>query len=307
MAIESASARLRAEARFQEAYARFLTDTQFRELVLKPSASGESVADLSGADINRLRAMDQDRIELFAQCLFGNRMAAIKEAFPLSFKVMGDAVPALVRMLDARDIAIDTRKYAEAVRFADFVLHGDIAGPLTLSDSVLGLLRYELIMLNLRVRPQSPTWPQSAVHSAEVLRRALERQNDAGIALNLNHAVLRVGFDVEVLRDLAPDTVSFAEAEADTIIMLHRDENCVVHQKRLNYASAAAILMIDEARTFRALVDGYAAWLGRGSGVDLEEELKELCINLCACGALCFMPVAADAGEDARWPAGDGP
>lgn len=304
MAIESASARLLAEARFQAAYAQFLTDGQFRQRVLHPSASGPPVAGLTSADIDRLRAMDQDRVELFSQCLFGNRLAAIEEAFPLSFKVMGDAVPALVRTLDARDVAIDTRKYAEAVRFADFVLNGGGADVRALSDSVLGLLRYELIILNLRVRPQSPAWPALAIHSSEGLRRALEDHVDVVLVLNHNHALLSVGFDVEALNDLAPDTVSFAEAEADIMILLHRGENGAVHQKRLNHASAATILMIDGTRTFRALVDAYAAWLGRAPGAGLDEEIKELCINLCACGALCFEPVAAGAGHDPRRLAG---
>jgi len=253
MAIKSAFPELRAEGRFQEAYARFLTDERFRELVLKPSAPGGTVADFSGAVIDRLRAMDQNRVELFAQCLFTNRVAAIEEAFPLSFKVMGHAIPTLVRALDAHDVAIDTRKYAEAARFADFVLNGGDASARSLSDSALGLLRYELIMLNLRVRPQLPAWPHSAIHSPEELRRALDHDDDVVLVLNLNHALLGVDFDVEVLRDLAPDAKSLAEAEADMIVLLHRDVNGVVDQKRLNHASAAAVLMIDGTRTFRAL------------------------------------------------------
>ncbi len=106
-------------------------------------------------------------------------------------------------------------------------------------------------MLNLRVRPQLPTWPDSTIHSAETLRRALEDNNDVGLVLNPNRALLSVGFDVEVLRDLTSDSARFAEAEADIVILLHRGEDGVVHQKRLNHASAAAMLMIEETRTFR--------------------------------------------------------
>ncbi len=292
MAIDCPSMRIRAEARFQNAYARFLTDERFRERVLTPSAPSEPIPDVDDADVDRLRAMDQNRIELFAQCLFANRIAAIEEAFPLSTKVMKDVIPALVRTLDARDVPIDTRKYAEAVRFADFVLNGN-AGAQTLSDSVLGLLRYELIILNLCIRPQSPEWPSSAMRSTEAFRRALKDQDDVVLVLNRNSALLNVGFDVEALSDLAPDAASFAEAEADTFIFLHRGEDGVVHRKRLNHASAAAILMIDGTRTFRALVAAYAAWLGCAFGPDPEENLKELCVSLCAGGALCLEPADA--------------
>jgi hypothetical protein len=297
MGVESASPHLSAEARFQDAYARFLTDQAFRELVLRPSASSGSVTDLSRTDIDRLRAMDQSRVELFAQCLFTNRLAAVAEAFPLSFKVMGSAVPALVHALDLHDVAIDTRKYAEAARFADFVLNDGDPRARGLSGAVLGLLRYELILLNLRVRPQLPAWPQAAIHSAEALGRALTQDEDVVLVLNLNHALLGVNYDVEVLRDLAPDVASFAAAEADIIVLLHRDENGVVHEKRLNHASAAAILMIDGTGTFRSLVAAYAVWLNRASDVGLEDGLKELCVSLCACGALCFKPAVADAGK----------
>jgi hypothetical protein len=300
MGVESTSTHLHWEARFQDAYARFLTDSDFRKLVLNPSADDDMVADLSRADLDRLRAMDQGRVELFAGCLFTNRMAAIAEAFPLSFKVIGSAVPGLVRALDRRDVATDTRKYAEAVRFADFVLNGDDAHARSLPDAALGLLRYELILLNLRVRPQRPA--DSAIHSDDALHQALSQDCDVVPVLNRNHALLAVDYDLETLRDLDLDVTSLAAAEATMIVLLHRDENGVVHEKSLNQASAAAILMIDGTRTFRALVAAYAAWLDRASDASLEEGLKELCVNLCACGALCFEPVSAETCEHAGRP-----
>lgn len=304
MAINFASARMSQEARFQDAYARFLTDERFRERVRKASTHREPVDGLSDADVGRLLGMDQDRIDLFARCLFVNRMAVVEDAFPLSFKIMGNAVGDLVRALDARHIAIDTRKYAEAVRFADFVLYSDDPVARALSDSVLSLLRYELTMLSLRIRPQLPMWPASAIHSVEALRRALEEDGDAGLVLNNNRALLSVGFDVDLLRDVTTDTVPI-EAETEVIVLLYRAEGGVVQQKRLNHASAAAILTIEKARMFRALVGAFATWLGRVPGVELEQELKELCIGLCDCGALCMESLLADPHEGVSSAPGD--
>ena len=116
--------------------------------------------------------------------------------------------------------------------------------------------------------------------------------------LNYNHALLSVGYDVESLRDLTPESASVAEVPQHIIILLHRDENGMVHQKRLNQASAAAILMIGGAPTFRAFVAAYSEWLGRASSRGLEEELKDLCLSLCGCGALAFEPAVA--GDAAR-------
>jgi len=141
-----------AERRFQDAYARFLTDEQFRQSVLGWCSGDDLIDDLSEADLGRLQSMDQGRVKLFATCLFSNRIAAIAEAFPLSVKMMADALPSLVQALDAQNVAVDTRKYPEAARFADFVLNGGHEGAHQLSDPVLALLQYELAALNLRVR-----------------------------------------------------------------------------------------------------------------------------------------------------------
>jgi hypothetical protein len=284
-----------AEPRFQDAYARFLTDEQFRQSVLRWCSGDDLIDDLSEAEIGRLRSMDRDRVELFAKCLVSNRIAAIAEAFPLSVKMMAGALPALVQALDAQNVAVDTRKYPEAARFADFVLNGGDAGAHLLSDPVLALLQYELAVLNLRVRPRLPAWPDCAIRSVEAFRRVLEDGQDVRLVLNRNHALLTVGFDVETLRELPSDAASLAQTEAETVVLLHRGDDGTVHQKGLNHASAAAILMIDEAPTFRALIASYAQWLGYNSGASLEEELKELCIGLCVCGALGFE--TASSGE----------
>jgi hypothetical protein len=302
--IDSASERFRAEAEFQNAYARFLTDEIFRGLVLNPVPPGDPPPGLSDETIDRLRKLDQHRVELFAQCLFGNRMAAIEEAFPLTVRVIGEVLPAIVRALDAVDVAVDTRKYPEAIRFADFVLNAGDAEARALPDSALGLLGYELIVLNLRVRPQFPEWPDSALHSAAELRRELRQERDIGLVLNRNHALVSVGYDVEMLRELPLDALLVPEAETDIMILLHRGENGAVHEKRLNPASAAAILMIEEAPTFREFVSAYKEWLSPPSGIALSQELRELCISLCDCGALGFEPGVKNSAGNARRTAG---
>lgn len=299
MLIEDSSTQLRAEAQFQTAYARFLTDDQFREGILNPSAPEDEMEGFSRATIRRLRTMNPDRVELFAQCLFGNRIAAIEEAFPLTVKVMGPAVPSLVRALDAVDTAIDTRKYPEAIRFADFVLNGGAAEARDLPSLVIGLLRYELIFLNLRVRPQFPEWPDSVIHSAEDLRRALDAKEDIRLVLNRNHALVSVDIDVELLRELDPKEIRISGTETGVMILLHRGENGVVHEERLNSASAAAILMIEEAQTFRNLVSAYKAWLG-ASKAGFENEIKKLCVNLSTCGALGFERAVSVPREGSR-------
>jgi hypothetical protein len=293
-----------AERRFQDAYARFLTDEQFRQSVLGWCSGDDLIGDLSEADLGRLRSMDQDRVKLFATCLFSNRIAAIAEAFPLSVKMMADALPSLVRALDAQNVAVDTRKYPEAARFADFVLNGGHEGAHQLSDPVLALLQYELAALNLRVRPRMPAWPDSAIRSVEVFSRALNDGEDVRLVLNRNHALLTVGFDVEALRELSADAASLAQTETETFVLLHRGDNGTVQQKGLNHASAAAILMIDETRTFRELIASYAQWLGNDAGATFEEELKELCIGLCACGALGFETVPSGEKREAAFRIG---
>jgi hypothetical protein len=301
VATSPASSRRNAEARFQVAYARFLTDERFRQSVLAASSADSSIDGLSDADIDRLRAMDQDRIELFDKCLFGNRIAAIAEAFPLSVKVMADALPTLVKDLDAQNVAVDTRKYPEAVRFADFVLNGGSANARALSDPVLGLLHYELTVLNLRLRPQLPTWPESTIRSAKAFLESLEDANDVALVLNPNHALL---FDVDALRELPPDAAPPAPLETDMVVLLHRSDTGGVGQMGLNHASAAAVLMIDETRTLHGLIAAYCAWLGRDHGAGPEKELSELCIRLCECGALGFEPLPGTASEPAAAHAG---
>jgi hypothetical protein len=304
VATSLASSRRNAEARFQVAYARYLTDERFRQSVRAASSADGSIEGLSGADINRLRAMDQDRVELFDKCLFGNRIAAIAEAFPLSVKVMADALPALVKDLDAQNVAVDTRKYPEAVRFADFVLNGGSANAHALSDPILGLLHYELTVLNLRLRPQLPTWPESTIRSAKAFLESLVDANDLALVLNPNHALLGVGFDVDALRELPPDAAPPAPLETDMVVLLHRSDTGGVGQMGLNHASAAAVLMIDEARTLHGLIAAYCAWLGRERGAGLEKELSELCMSLCECGALGFEPLPGTASEPAAAHAG---
>jgi hypothetical protein len=301
MLIEDPSAHLEAEVQFQNAYARFLTDDQFRERVLNAPEPEETIGELTGATIRRLREMNPDRVELFAQCLFGNRMAAIEEAFPLTVKMMGTAAPPLVRALDAVDIATDTRKYPEALRFAEFVLNSETAETQALPNLIVGLLRYELIFLNLRVRPQLPEWPDATIHSAGDLRLALDAGKDIYLMLNRNHALVSVDIDVELLRELDTQEIPASGTEAGVMILLHRGDNGIVHEERLNPASAAAVLMIEEARTFRKLVSAYGAWLGRQSEASLDSELKELCIGLCARGALGFEPVVSVPCEDMRF------
>ena len=293
MGTDCASPWFRAEARFQRAYARFLTDKRFRQQVLDASAP-EGQSDLTETDIDRLRGMNLDRVEIFAQCLYGNRLAAIKEAFPLTFKVLGNSVQPLVRALDAVDVAVDTRKYPEAIRFANFALSGGCSEGSSVPESVLGLLQYELSMLNLRLRPHFPEWPDLAVRSGKSLQQALEAGEDICLVRNQNSALLSVAFDIEALRELPQDVLPVATAGPDNIILLYRGENGVVHEQCLNHSSAAAILMIDGTRTFQALVTAYAEWSARPFSADLANGLMTLCVSLCTCRALGYLPLRCD-------------
>jgi hypothetical protein len=183
------------------------------------------------------------------------------------------------------------------VRFADFVLNGGSANARALCDPVLGLLHYELAVLNLRLRPQLPAWPESTIRSTKAFLESLEDAKDVTLVLNRNHALLGVGFDVDALRELPADAAPPAPIETDIVVLLHRGDNGGVGQKALNHASAAAVLMIQERRTFRALIAAYREWLGRDPGAGLEKELSELCFSLCECGALGFEPVPGIASE----------
>lgn len=285
---------LHAEARFQVAYAQLLTDERFRERVLQADACEESTSGISAADLDRLRAIDAERVEMFAQCLFGNRMAAIQEAFPLTCKVIGNAVVVdLIRALDDRNVAMDTRKYPEAARFADFMLDSDEACARSLPEPVLTLLHYEWVLLKLRVRPVLQNWPDTVVRSTDALRSALERKDDVRLILDRNHALAKVRYDIDSLRE--NEWGPWLEADEDMILLLHRGENAIIHQKHLNYASAAAILMIDGTRSFPKLLADVAAWLGLNDSSDLETSMRELCFELCACDVLGFVPADASA------------
>lgn len=283
---------MQAEARFQHAYARFLTDEPFRMRILDPATGNGGIADIGPDDIGRLRAMDRQRVELFAQCLIGNRMASIAEALPLTVKVLGDSVYDLVRQLDAQEIAVDTRKYAEASRFADYVLSDPYPAPLP--DATRALLHFEITDLRLRLRPQWPAWPDGVVRSADALRSALARSEDVRLVINGNHALLGLAHDVEKLRELAAADAASAAVDEGIIVLLNRADSGVVHHTRLDPPSAAAILMIAEGRTFRALVSDCAQWLDRAADSDLQGGLADLCVALCAREALGFLPAGAD-------------
>ena len=74
MLIEDSSTQLRAEAQFQTAYARFLTDDHFREWILNSSAPEDAEGGFSRATIRRLRPMNPDRVELFPITPLGPRL-----------------------------------------------------------------------------------------------------------------------------------------------------------------------------------------------------------------------------------------
>ncbi len=289
---------LGAEARFQASYARLLTDSRFRAWVLAPEAAEGGDFDLSLRERERLRAMDADRIELFAQCLVGNRMAAIAEAFPLTAKILGSSLLDLVQALDRQSIALDTRKYPEALRFANFLLNGKEDGNddrgQAVPERALGLLHFELKRLNLRLRPQLENWPSSVNRSPDALQAAFARHDDLRPILDLNHAVVEVGYDIEALREV--ESEPWPELSENCLVLLHRGENGAVGELSLNRESAAAVLMIDGTRTFAGLLTDLGNWLGLPGATGLYEPVVGLCTELGARGVLGFVPADMEAG-----------
>lgn len=267
-----------AERSFQSAYARLLTSTRFRKAVF--SRHGSNVDGFDAQVIERLRAMDWDRTSFYAELLVGNRIASISEAFPTTAFLLGSHLTRLARDFGDESGSTDHRKYPEACAIAAYLMHSletQRIGP----PFAIDVLTYELAKLRLRYEYRLPLWAQGVCHSASKFDVAMRAQHPVYVHRHPYQAILSLACDIEkVCADVAAARMPRKGMVQSTMLLLHVDDQGVLHQEGVNAVTAAFLLLADGQTTFDSMLDALATLFAQG-GFERGAQLREGALQLC--------------------------
>ncbi len=287
------------ELTFQRAYARFLTDTAFREAVFSDEPLEEHWK-VKPEVVERLRGLDAERASLFAELLISNSLATVQEALPNTAALLGSKLLEIVRAFNDEALSVNHRKYPEACAFARYLLgrlEQESLGPYYLHD----ILVYELSGLRLRFEYDEPFWPEEVTTSKRKFIAALRGGRSVYIHRHPYQTLLSLLYDVEqICKDIAASKRP-AEVEPKTfIILLHISAGGVLQQEAINAATAALLLAVDGRSTFDQIVDRLAKLFDqRGSEAQarLRASVQELCMELLRRGVIGLTFGSASTGS----------
>jgi hypothetical protein len=263
------------ELRFQTALARVLTDQS-----LRLSVFSKSQHDLCEVDTKRLLAMDPERLDIYAELVFLNRLAKTAEGLPITTKLLGARTWEHMREFARQFPSVGIKKHAEAMAFGSW-LKSEFAKNPPAHPYFLDVLKYETTALDLRFSFDGIYTLGNTEDQADTDRLLHSpKSNFNYIPLRLRHHCL-----LSFAHDPAPiiDTVNEGKRPHDavpkkTLMLLYVAPSGTLMQISPSPTAAAFLSAIDGFSSLEVVIQT-AARILRSS--DAIEPFKMRCLDLC--------------------------
>jgi hypothetical protein len=243
-----------AELAFQRAFARLLTDAEARAAFFA-GASNDALAEyaLADEDRQRLRELDVERVEIFAELLVANRLSKAIEALPWTTRLLASDLGRLAAEFNQRCPPRDSKKYREALAFGRFLTDRFRDAPPS-PRFIVDVLRFELSVLELRfcspngIRGRSRAELPQLEDVVEQAERVVAMPSPRSRVVSFDH-------DIEALTtQLAEGGVPAGVEERSMHVLLSVQDDGTVRRTELGPPTVKLLAACDGTATFAQIV-----------------------------------------------------
>jgi hypothetical protein len=259
-----------AEYQFQRAFTRYLTDEEFRRLVVSGTEIDCDRWRVNSEALERLRDLNSERTGLFSELLLSNRLAKAQEAFPVTSALLGHEFPRIIKEYNQSVPTKDPRKHAEAKSFGRYLLRRldiDPVGPTYLGD----ILLYEMTSLLLRFEFDGNCWTEPEDQSEGLLERLAMRNGPDRIYPHLihHHQLISFAYRVESICAAVTAQCPLHDIQPqEQMVFLFMAPDSSMQQLEINEPTAALLLTADGETSFLQAVHKIADLFYQSTATD---------------------------------------
>lgn len=267
--------------RFQEAFARIVTDAEMRQKVFAGDTRPLAELGLSAGQQQCFLEMDHQRVETFSKLLVTNRLGKAMDGLPWTTKLLGSDLGQIAFEFNQASPPKDAKKYREAISFGEYLqkrFRHEQPTPWYLQD----VLNYELNVLEIRFDIDGYRASGPSKTPAKKLQRLHSTEKAAKLVpYTTNIRVVGLNVDVESLgKDLERGNTNRIVKEQPMLILLKVDALGAVVQTQINYRTYMFIRACDGSTNLEALSDALAKEFGE-DGPRRLRRFKKQCFELC--------------------------
>lgn len=270
------------ELQFQQAYARLLTDTGFRQSVFQGDNACLKEYDLSNEQKQHLLQLNDERVEIFSELLITNRLSKAIEGLPLTTHLLGEVLWSTALEFNETCPPLQAKKYDEAMAFARF-LRQKLDVKQSVNSGLIDVLEYEMNSLELRFEFDGRFTASNIENSSSANQYLYDSEMQSCIfpIRLLHNRILTFNHDVEQISEeinngQTPSTI----AKKTMHILFHVEPSGILGQDEINVPTMLFIEACDGETSLSKIIRDLAR--------DLEQIRPEQflnfengCLNLC--------------------------
>jgi hypothetical protein len=267
------------EFTFQGAFVRLVTDAKARQAVFAGDITPLTELGLSPAQAQQLLTIDRERLEVFSELVFAQRLDDIVHMLPLTVRLLGERVSQIAYDFNHKLTPEYSRRREHALAFARFLKEEFERRPPT-PPFLADVLSYEMNTLELYDKRNE----SDPVQSSRLARRMHESAAQALIVpqrLSHNRA-LSFNYDVlAIMRQMTEeDRIPAAPVERPCYLLIRMNPTGLIEHDEINFPTLAFIRACDGTATLGAIIESLAETFQQNTPA-LFHEFKRGCLQLC--------------------------
>jgi hypothetical protein len=269
------------ELEFQKVFARLLTDGDMRAELA--SADGLAAGGVTGEAALRLRQLDRERVDVYAELLILNRLSKAMEGLPYTTKVLKEHLGPIAVAWNQASPPVRSKKFDEAMAFAQYLLETIGSRPYE-PPYLKDLLLHEMSGLELRCT-YNGRYPDELTKETPALLQQLGAEEGLSsiYPCRMPHVrLLASDHDVEaIIQDLDHERAPAAvPLPSPRYLLMYIEPGGVMQQFEVNLPTAGFLSEASGQASFASILSTLAQAFGQEEPATFKE-FRRGCVDLC--------------------------
>jgi hypothetical protein len=267
---------------FQESMVRFLTEKKVREGIYSDDPVIQGKTGLSLEHINRLKEMDQERVEFFVSTIIHKRIDDVTRYIPYTNKLLSEEVHSLAHEFFSSGLIKSDETLEYSLAFAEY-LRNEVVFE-SYKPFIDDLMYYEVNKLKLFIKIAKMPREESEVY---LFKTNLDENTNSTVSFDFipefspYHTVLKIKNDLfELFTQLDQGKTIESIPKTDLWVLIYLNNNGRIGQRIINPSTAEFIRACDGNND----ITGITLKLIKSSDCSTEElfvNAKTECLKLC--------------------------
>jgi len=265
------------EFSFQETMVKVLTDAKIRQSLFAGDSQALRAAGFSDEDLQRLRDISPERLEVFADMVMGQRITDILQILPLTSQILGNRLHALVFEFNQELRPSSSTKQAQALAFAQF-LSERFSRQTPQPSYLVDVLRYEMTALGLfGMRNELRNMPDGLIPG---LDRIEVQETVVPFRLGAN-AIIQVEVDIlEIATELKDGRIPESPRRQPVLLLMRVDRRGLIEKDQINSTTQVFVEACDNVKTLNEVIEELAVRFQQNTST-LRPDFNQKCVALC--------------------------